>query len=554
MSRLALLTLGWFLASSCDGGAPVGKAGGGGGGTDDTDSADSGSGTDTGLPEGPWRSALYPTDWAPGFSVDVGDGGPAASLPDFSYAGYHAGEAPLPTLDLGGATSVLDHGADPSGVADSTAAIQGAIDAVSALGGGVVLIPAGDYRVDGFLTVSASGVALAGEGADRSRLSFTRTEGVAGRAHLTFSGALDAGESHLLATDAAAGDFVVQVSDGSALQPGDPVGLGMVITPEFIDDHGMDGYWTFSADERRTIFQRTVVAVDGDQVTLDVPLRYPLVTRDAADLRVEGGALLECGLQDLAISSAVGWDAAWASDRNAALAFERVQDCWVRGVSTWVGLSGDGEHHLQSGGLIVSRSRRVTVADTTLERAQNRGGGGNGYLFEVRQSDEVLIRDSVGRDGRHNFIQNWDFGTTGCVFLRTASSGGEVWPNASGGAGVTVGLSEYHHALAMANLVDDSVADDGWGAVNRLFWSSGAGHTATESVFWNMRGEGALNSLQYGRGYVVGTDGLSVRTEVSEVYDSAGTAPEDWTEGLERGADLEPRSLYEDQLQRRLAR
>ena len=63
---------------------------------------------------------------------------------------------------------------------------------------------------------------------------------------------------------------------------------------------------------------------------------------------------------------------------------------------------------------------------------------------------------------------------------------------------------------------------------------------------------GLLASLQYGRGYVVGTEGLAVRTTVSGVYDSAGTAPEDWVEGLEAAADLVPQSLYEDQLQRRL--
>ena len=69
----------------------------------------------------------------------------------------------------------------------------------------------------------------------------------------------------------------------------------------------------------------------------------------------------------------------------------------------------------------------MTVADAELAHAQNRGGGGNGYLFELMQSDEILVRDSVGRAGRHNFIQNWDFGTTGCVFLRTLSEDGEAW-------------------------------------------------------------------------------------------------------------------------------
>lgn len=523
-------------------GAPAGGTGGAAG-----DSA-----ADSGATDGTWRSALYPDDWAPGFALDPGDGGPPARLPDFSYAGYHAGEAPLPEPTEAGAVRVTAQGADPTGAEDSTAAFQAALDAAAAAGGGVVWVPAGDYRVDGVLQVTASGVVLAGEGGGRSRLSFTAT-GLGDRAPLQFSGTLDAGEPVALAADAAAGDTTVRLVDTAGLAPGDPVGLGMVITEDFVSDHEMDGLWTFSAGQRRTLFQRTVVAVEGDTVTLDVPLRYALKTRDDADLRVERGHLTECGVVGIGLSSAVDWDAAWSVDRNHALGFERVADCFVRDVQSWPGLSGDGEHHLQSGGLIVSRSRRVTVAESTLERAQNRGSGGNGYLFEIRQSDDVLIRDSVARAGRHNFIQNWDFGTTGCVFLRTLSEEGQAW-SSKGGSGITTGLSEYHHALAMANLVDDSVAHDGWGAVNRMMWSSGAGHTSTQGVFWNVRGQGQLASLQYGRGYVVGTEGLAVRTTVSDVYDSAGTAPEDWVEGLEAAAGLVPQSLYEDQLQRRLAR
>lgn len=538
-----------LLSGACAGGPPGARGGDGVGSPVDSAAAAT---PDSGAGAGSWRSALYPADWTPGFSLDPGDGGPPARLPDFSHAGYRAGERPLPVVSAAGSVSVLDHGADPTGAADSTAAIQAALDAAGAAGGGVVWVPAGDYRVQGVLTVTAPGVVLAGEGADASRLSFTAT-GLGDRAPLQFSGVLDPGPGHALAADASAGDLRVRLVDTAGLSPGDPVGLGMVITDAFIADHGMDGFWTFSQGQRRTIFQRTVVSVDADTVTLDVPLRYALRTRDAADLRVERGHLTECGVVDLGVSTAVGTDAAWSVDRNHALGFERVSDCFVRGVESWPGLVGDGEHHLQSGGLIVSASRRVTVADTTLERAQNRGPGGNGYLFELRQSDEVLVRDSVGRGGRHNFIQNWDFGTTGCVFLRTTSEGGQAWPSQSGG-GVTTGLSEFHHALAMANLVDDSVAEDGWGAVNRLMWSSGAGHTATQGVFWNVRGGGQLASLQWGRGYVIGTEGLAVRTTVSGVYDSAGTAPEDWVEGLDAGADLEPRSLYEDQLLRRLAR
>lgn len=212
---------------------------------------------------------------------------------------------------------------------------------------------------------------------------------------------------------------------------------------------------------------------------------------------------------------------------------------------------GDGAGgHLRSGGVLVRESRRVTVADAHLGHAQHRGPGGNGYLFEVRASTEVLVRDSTATAGRHGFIQNWGFGTSGCVSLRVRSTGAAALARRGGLA--LPAASEYHLSLAFANLVDDSERDDGWLAVNRGAESSGAGHTASESVFWNARGRGYLRSCQYGWGYVVGTGSdLVVQTETGSPM-ARGTEPADFVEGLGRAAGLVPRSLYENQRARRL--
>lgn len=524
--------------------------------TDTAVGSDSGgAGHDTGEAPSPagWRSALFPDDWTAGFSVETESGLPAA-LQDYSYAGYRAGEEPLPALTLDGAVSVLDHGADGSGLLDSTDAIQAAIDAVADLGGGVVHLPAGTYRVDGMLSVTHSDTVVAGDGATGTFISFTRSDAMSDTNHLQFSGTLSAGPPTALAIDVGPGDRRLPLGAAGDFSVGDRVGIGMVISEDFVGDHEMDGLWTFAAGDRRTIFKRTITAVDADAtpptVTIDVPIRYPMRVRDGADVRRETGAITGCGMEGISVSTAVDWAAAWSNDRNHAVGFLYAEDCWVRDLGSWAGLVGDEDHHLQSGGILIKRSRRMTVADSTLEKAQNRGGGGNGYLYEIMQSDEVLIRDSTGRAGRHNFIQNWDFGTTGCVFLRTLSEDGEAWADSSGWW-APMGASEYHHALAMANLVDQSTVHDGWAAKNRMTWSSGAGHSATQCVFWNTAGTGSLESLQYGMGYVIGTDGLTVRTDVIDFYDSEGTGPEDWVEGIDEGAELWPPSLYEEQLRRR---
>ncbi len=522
------------------------------------------------IPPGPWRSALYPEGWAPGLRDEAGRG-----LQDYSFAGYRNGEVEpgaqegAPVLDVGA------FGADPSGQVDARAAIQAALDEAGRLGGAVVLVPAGLYRIDGVLTISASGVVLRGEGAERSRLSFTTFEGMAGRGHLTLRGALEEGPELALVADAEAGASEIEVAPEAlgALAVGDDVAVGWVITEAFVEAHRMAGVWRAFNGTWQPFFRRQVVAIDRlaspPRVALDVPLRYPALVRDLASVRVERGAVREVGVEDLGLSNAVAWDAAWDQDQVAVLELDGVADGWVRRVASFPSpaapAEGDGAGaHLQSSGVRVVRSKRVTVADCRMELPQNRGGGGNGYLFELRQSGEVLFRDCVARAGRHNFIQNWGFGATGCVWLRVHSSEGEAWVGRRGPH--TIGRSELHHSLAMANLVDDSRFDDGWDAVNRKAESSGAGHTGTENVMWRVWGVGKLRSFQFGHGYVIGTDpALDVFTTpipgpegAEEAWDAlspwSGAAPDDWLEGPGRADDLRPASLYEDQRARRLGR
>jgi hypothetical protein len=305
------------------------------------------------------------------------------------------------------------------------------------------------------------------------------------------------------------------------------------------------------------IFWRTVVEVEGDTLTLDVPLRYPAKLRDQASVRRVDGYLREVGVEGIGLANAVGWDDAWSQDQVRALSLRGVKDAWVRDVGSFVSpgapAAGLGMgRHLQSSGIEVLRSKRVTVADSSLALAQHRGDGGNGYLFEVSQSSEILIRDCVGTAGRHNFIQNWGFGNVGTVFLRCVSSGGGQTTQSAPNPSATL-YSEHHHSLAMATLVDDSRFDDGWASMNRGSMSTGAGHTSTGSVVWRAAGTGKVISRNFGWGYVIGTKkGVSVDTNV-DVATGAGTLPEDFVEKKDEGDALFPSSLYEHQRVLRLA-
>ena len=80
--------------------------------------------------------------------------------------------------------------------------------------------------------------------------------------------------------------------------------------------------------------------------------------------------------------------------------------------------------HLHSSGIHIFSSRFVTVDRVALANPKCHNDGGNGYLFMVMYSNDILFRDSTGRRGRHNFVTTNKFGNVNVVFQRVTSLGG----------------------------------------------------------------------------------------------------------------------------------
>jgi len=504
-------------------------------------------------PHGPWRSTLYPEAWTPG--MRAADGG---FLHDFSYAGYRRSETALPTTWPGIVVDVTTYGAAP-GATDNTAAFVAAFAAVAAAGGGVVFVPDGEYLFASNLVLDASNILLRGASRAGTKLRFSAT-GTAGAASITFAGGAPPATGHVaLIADGEPQSHVVRVADPGAFQIGDHVLIDHEITQAFIDDYGMGGIWDTGSNSalgtRKVVLQREVTAIAGDAITLDVPIRTALRVRDGAAIRRDAGVLHDCGIESLSINNVVDPTAAAANPRAHAIELSRVRDCFVRDVASYgSSLAPVANAHLQSGGVYVVGSKRVTVADSVMANAQNHGSGGAGYGFEASASNEVLFRDDHVESVRHGLIQNWDFGASGLVWLRCDSSS-----NTLDGMITVAGRSELHHRLATASLFDTTRDTAGFNAYNRGTESSHAGHTATENVFWNVAGQDLdshLVSFQAGRGYVIGTRDLIVRVEPDALEQLLGfadhTGPVDHLEGVDRGHELVPPSLFEDQLARRL--
>lgn len=181
----------------------------------------------------PWRSALYPTTWVP---VDEGGTPDTAGryLPDFSYAGWHRGEA-RPAYGKGPATMTVEERYG-DGTTDATMAIQSAIDAVCAKGGGTVQIPAGLFVIrlpqpdaKQILSIACSHVVLLGDGPQHTQLLVDAPLSLRGKAAIAVGGAGSIDDhaaspslpSVPLAVDVPAPSSSLRLSLANAFQKGD---------------------------------------------------------------------------------------------------------------------------------------------------------------------------------------------------------------------------------------------------------------------------------------------------------------------------------------------
>ncbi|MGI6610589.1 MAG: glycosyl hydrolase family 28-related protein [Limnochordia bacterium] len=512
-----------------------------------------------------WRSELYPADWTPGFADAEG-----RFLQDFSFAGYHAGTREIPE---GAVAPVVDvtqppYSADFSGQTDATQAVQAAIDTVGGAGGGTVYLPPGTYRLSApstqafALGIPYSNVRLLGAGSEQTYLHLDcqqmRNKDVI-RVYGAGAWQHPVGATQAIAEPLTYPTQIIPLKGRPRFEVGDWVVITHDTTEAWIAEHYMDDLWPPSSIPGAT-FYRQVLAVDDERatITVDAPIRYYLLPRDNARVYKVGPHVEEVGIAHLAIGMTEhpgqGWGssdyevagtAAYDIHHSHAIRFIGAVNSWVNDVRSFKP-SGNERVHLLSNGILISHSRFVTIQGVDLREPQYRGGGGEGYHFTLAGNDS-LIKNCAAYNGRHNYDFKQGYANGNVITQCYAYSPDSL-------------NSDFHMHLSPANLIDQVVVDQdrfdaGWRG------SSGTtphGLSTTQSVFWNVRGEAykhryraIVYSEQYGWGYVIGTQGAADQVQLGR---NPRTLPEDYVEGVGRGENLDPPSLYADQLSRRLAR
>jgi len=404
---------------------------------------------------------------------------PRSRLPDFSYAGYHSGEAPLPHMPRG--VSVKDFGAKGDGTSDDTAAFQKALATVKS---GAIEVPPGRYRITDILEIKRSQIALRGAGPDKSVLFFPKqlndikpnwgaTTNGRPTSNYSWSGGFvwfkgNLG-NHTLATITATaqrGDTTLRVSSAKNLSIGQRV---EILETDTSENSLAELLYSGDAGDTSKLLGSTrasivchVLKITGDLIELDRPLRFDTKPEWRPRVVTFEPTVSESGVENLGFEFPVTPYAGHFTELGFnAIAFSGVSDCWARNLRIVNADSG-----------IFTNSYFCTISGVVFESARPPDKSGNtghhGFNFE----------------GEDNLFTDFDFRTQ---FIHDIT----VDHNASGNVsahGKGKDLSFDHHRRA----VNENLFTDIDAGVGTHLWLSSGGdslgkHAGARNTFWNIR-------------------------------------------------------------------
>ena len=458
---------------------------------------------------------------------------------DFSYAGYMGGGVALPDVPVMKTVK-------PSGGTDDTELIQKAIDEVAALPRingfrGTVLLAPGTFTCSKTLTLSASGVVTrgSGSGAGGTTIKMVGEKHCAIVIGATARAQRSTQEKSLQTniTDAyvpsGAQSFTVAESKGFAV--GDTIVIQRPTTAAWLKLMQMDNLkrdgegQTFIATTRSGQTERRIKAIDGNRITVDVPLSD---SYDAKYLNPPGTIVTKSNLS--AQVSQVGiekihiqcppleikyTDAPYSAIRVGG------DDCWVNDV-----------YCEETMNTTEVSGNRVTMQQIVVKHTYPNLGASKPSDFSI-QGCQILIDRCKASGGNTYFV--W----TGSLV-----SGPNVVLNSSfSGYGSRL---QPHQRWATGLLFDNCrVPDGGIDFLNRGVAGSGHGWTMGWGVAWNCLAKTYVIQQPPGSyNWAIGCVGE--RQQTARLFDTSPILPEGTFDAF--GNNVVPQSLYLAQLEERL--
>ena len=462
---------------------------------------------------------------------------PQSRLPDFSYAGYHCGEAPFPNVAAG--ISVKTFGAKGDGVADDTAAFQKAIRHAK----GAIEIPAGRYLITDILEIKRSGVVLRGAGSDKTILYFPKplqsirplmsatTEGKPTSEYSWAGGMIwlkgSFGERTLanISGKAVRGDKSVEVNSAMNLRVGQRVEIllndndkNTLADELYSGDSGNTS--KLEASTRASLTCR-ILKISGNKILFDRPLRFDIKAEWNPRVVSFEPTVSECGIENLCFEFPnTPYPGHFNEQGFNAAAFTGVADCWARNLRITNADSG-----------IFSKAQFCTFQGIVYETARKPDATGStghhGFDFE----------------GQDNLFTDFDFR---CQFIHDITVDHCAAGNVSAhGRGVDL-CFDHHKRTCYENLFTDIDA----GAGTHL-WRCGGGadlgkNCGARGTFWNIRAAKAQNYPPVNFG-PPSMNFVAVQTSKPSEKNATGR----WFEAIAPNK-IEPQDIHAAQLSRRL--
>ena len=377
------------------------------------------------------------------------------------------------------------------------------------------------------LRISASGVVLRGQGqgTDGTVLVATRAEQhdlvlVEGAGGLTAT----AGTTQRISTaHVPVGATSFEVESTAGFTVGDRVGVRRTPNQAWIDDLDM-AQWGWTPSSYAITFERTITAVEGNQITIDIPVVDAMrsghgggevfvadTSRRIEEVGVEGLRMVSeyAGPED----ESHGWK---------AVRLRHVTNAWVRDVTA--------EYFGYSAVSVEGSSSFVTVQDSAMLQPISIRTGGRRYSFNVSGGTAILFQRCYSEEARHDFVSG------------ARVPGPIVWLDCYSRVSNTD--DGPHHRWA-SGLLFDNVRSLELHVENRQDSGTGHGWAGAQTLFWNSIAEGIRSFAPLGAmNWVIGTYGEQQPGQWTT------TEPLGWYESHDRS--VEPRSLYLKQLEDRL--
>ena len=464
-------------------------------------------------------------------------------IPDFSSCGYASGEHAIPTTEVRETLSPQTNG-------DDSPRIQAAIDRVSALPAdanglrGAVLLKRGHYTCNTPLRLHTGGVVLRGEGdgEDGTILTAAYTKDQPLIAIGGKSGPKEDTRNRQEITDdyVPVGATSFRVADARGFKVGQTVFIVRHGNAAWIHTIGMDRIAPRASDPKSTKqwtafdlkFDRVIVAIDDNRVTVDAPIAC------AIDRQWGGGALVRyadperianCGVEslrgvsiyDAKKTAKYEGETVFVDEDHATyiVEFNHVKNAWARNVTA--------VHFYHGPAKMNETSKWVTVQDCNSLAPVSVITGGRRYPYCV-EGQLVLVQHCHSAEARHAFV----FGARvpgPNVFFDCQSEHDYA-------------TSEPHHRWSVGGLYDN--VDTHLAIQDRQWMGSGHGWAGANYVVWNSKGELVCQQPPTAQNFAIGFTGKKTK--------GAFDRPDGWWESL--GTRVEPGSLYLAQRKDRLGR